>query len=73
MREVKLMSDTEWLRTKYFRMLSIYKVVSAKDDIKGLSKVLLALEDFERTYYERYGLGDFCDLLEIAEQKGLLH
>ncbi|WP_192825568.1 hypothetical protein [Bacillus pacificus] len=67
------MNDIEWLHTKYFCMLTVYKIVKTRNDTKRISKVLLALEDFERTYFQQYGFGEFCDLLATAEQKGLIY
>ncbi|MGR5874460.1 hypothetical protein ACT7DH_09495 [Bacillus pacificus] len=66
------MNDIEWLHTKYFRLLSVYKVVSTTNDSKRLSKVLLALEEFERAYFNEYGLGEFSNLLATAEERGLI-
>ncbi|PEB82841.1 hypothetical protein COM95_04140 [Bacillus cereus] len=55
----------------YFTMLAVYHQVTQSGTPKQLSKVLLALEDFERNYYNVYGLGALMKLMEKAEKRKL--
>ncbi|MED3037257.1 hypothetical protein CBR56_07705 [Bacillus thuringiensis] len=56
----------------YFRMLAVYRETSKSGTTKQLSKVLLALEDFERRYYNTHGFGDLMNLMYEAEERGFL-
>lgn len=56
----------------YFTMLSVYCKVSESGTPKQLSKVLLALEDFERGYYNTHGFGALMSLMFEAEERGFL-
>ncbi|MGH1160953.1 hypothetical protein QRE62_10375 [Bacillus mycoides] len=56
---------------KYFTMLMIYHKVSKNGSPKQLSKVLLALEDFERRYCNEFGLGELMNLMDSAQRRGL--
>ncbi|HDR7444355.1 MULTISPECIES: hypothetical protein [Bacillus] len=55
----------------YFAMLAIYHKASESGTPKQLSKVLLALEDFERRYYNTNGFGALMNLMDSAQQRGL--
>lgn len=52
-------------------MLTVYHQVSQSGTPIQLSKVLLALEDFERNYYNVYGLGALMELMDKAEKRKL--
>lgn len=56
----------------YFTMLAIYRKVSQSGTPKQLSKVLLALEDFERRYYNTHGFSALMSLMFEAEKRGFL-
>ncbi|MDX9635985.1 MULTISPECIES: hypothetical protein [Bacillus] len=55
----------------YFTMLAIYRKTSQSGTAKQLSKVLLALEDFERRYYNTHGFGALMNLMDSAQRRGL--
>lgn len=55
----------------YFTMLAVYHQVSQSGTPIQLSKVLLALEDFERNYYNVYGFGALMKLMDKAEKRKL--
>ncbi|HDR7611150.1 TPA: hypothetical protein QCX47_002746 [Bacillus mycoides] len=55
----------------YFTMLAIYCKASQSGTPKQLSKVLLALEDFERRYCNEFGLGKLMNLMDSAQRRGL--
>ena len=56
----------------YFTMLAVYHQVTQSGNPKQLSKVLLALEDFERRYYNAHGFIALMNLMFEAEKRGFL-
>lgn len=55
----------------YFNMLTVYHKVVESGTTKQLSKVLRALEDFERRYYNAHGFGALMSLMFKAEEQNL--
>ncbi|MCU5719400.1 hypothetical protein OCB01_02765 [Bacillus cereus] len=55
----------------YFTLLAIYHKVTESGTPKQLSKVLLALEDFERRYCNEFGLGELMNLMDSAQRREL--
>ncbi|MBG9595667.1 hypothetical protein ABE17_01780 [Bacillus mycoides] len=55
----------------YFTMLTVYCRASQSGTPKQLSKVLLALEDFERRYCNEFGLGELMNLMDSAQRREL--